>query len=51
MKPERYEARYEAMMDSTQFEGGYIMEYTEYHDAGELIAKFTLRLSEPRQDD
>ena len=42
-EPERYEALYEAMMNGTQVEGGYVMEYTEYHDAGELVCKFTLR--------
>ena len=39
------------MMDGTQVEGGYVMEYTEYHEVGELIAKFTLRPPEPKQDD
>ena len=42
-EPERYETLYEAMMDGTQVEGGYVMQYTEYDDAGELVCKFTLR--------
>ena len=42
-EPERYQALYEAMMDGTQVEGGYVMQYTEYREYGELICKFTLR--------
>ena len=42
-EPERYEALYEAMMDGTQVEGGYVSMNTEYHDARELVCKFTLR--------
>ena len=46
--PQRYQALYDAMMDGTEIEGGYVMEYTEYHEAGELVCKFTLRESEQR---
>ena len=42
-EPERYQALYEAMMDGTEIEGGYIKCRSEYTEAGEKIAKFTLR--------
>ena len=48
-EPERYAALYDAMMDGTEIEGGYVMQYTEYHEAGELICKFTLRPPTPHQ--
>lgn len=31
------------MMNGTEIEGGYVVQYTEYHEAGELVCKFTLR--------
>lgn len=43
MKPERSEALYEAMMDGTRVEGVYVMECTEYHEAGVQVYKLTLR--------
>ena len=42
-EPERYQAFYEAMMNGTEIEGGYISCRSEYTEAGEKIAKFTLR--------
>ena len=45
-EPERYQALYQAMMDGTEVEGGYVMEYTEYNEFGELVCKFTLRPAE-----
>ncbi len=42
-EPERYQALYEAMMTNTTVEGGHVEMYTEYHEAGELVCKFTLR--------
>ena len=31
------------MMEGTRVEGGYVMQYSENHEAEELICKFTLR--------
>jgi len=42
-EPERYQALYEAMMNGTEVEGGYVMQYTEYPEDGQTVAKFTLR--------
>jgi len=42
-EPERYDALYEAMMTGTEIEGGYVMQYTETHEDGQTIARFTLR--------
>ena len=36
-QPGRYQAFYEAILDGTEIEGGYVMQYTEYHEAGELV--------------
>ena len=43
LEPERYQAFYEAMMNDTEIEGGYITCGSEYTEAGEKIAKFTIR--------
>ena len=45
-EPDRYQALYDAMMGGTEVEGGYVMEYTEYREYGELVCKFTLRPAE-----
>lgn len=48
-EPERYEALYEAMMSGTEVEGGYVMQYTETHEGGQTVARFTLREVEENQ--
>jgi len=30
-------------MNGTEVEGGYVMQYTEYPEDGQTVAKFTLR--------
>ena len=50
-EPERYRAFYEAMINGSEIEGGYISCRSECHEAGEKIAKFTLRPSAPLPHD
>lgn len=35
------------MMNGTEIEGGYVVQYTEYHEDGQTIAKFTVRECDP----
>lgn len=42
-QPELYEELVSAMMGHGEYEGCDVEQYTEYHENGQTIAKFTLR--------
>ena len=41
-----YDELYSAMMEHREYDGGYVMQYTEQHENGLMIATFTLRDAE-----
>jgi len=46
-QPDLYDELVSAMLGHGEYQGGYIEQYTEYHEDGQTIAKFTLRERDP----
>ena len=46
-QPDLYDDLVSAMLNHGQYDDCYIEEYTEYHEDGQTIAKFTLRERDP----